>query len=75
MRKKYKPNRAGIIQQCLSAVRNFEEENNRLPTVKELAEITGTSVYTAKYRVQMIRQELQIDLYNRRKSPEATKCQ
>jgi len=75
VRKKYKPNKAGIIQQCLSSVRNFQEIHKRLPTVRELAEITETNIHTAKYRVQRIKAELQIDLCKRRKSPGAVKCQ
>lgn len=57
-----KINRAGITHQLLTESKKFQALNKRLPTVRELSELTGTSIYTAKYRVQMIRQELQISI-------------
>lgn len=62
--KKLKPNTAGIVQQCMSASRKFFSENNRYPSIRELSIAMGVSENTTKYRVNMIKERLQIDVCN-----------
>lgn len=62
--KKLKPNTAGIVQQCMSASRKFLSENKRYPSIRELSIALGISEGTAKYRVNMIKERLRIDVCN-----------